>query len=176
MAGLGNNELKEQDRIKRNRERLESCFPWFAERVARLIAALEADGERPRIQDAWRSPSAQLAAFHAGVSERRYGFHNVTGPHGEKQALAVDLLDDDHPTKENPPPWAYLCRLGYHARRVHLTTGLDFGLSTQAMKDALWAAVDAQDLTYSGKWGWDATHVQIVGLTPTQVSRGARPS
>ena len=164
--------MTEPARNARNAQRLTECYPWFGIKVAKLIAALEADGERPRIQDAWRSEAQQIAAFIAGTSKLRYGFHNVTGPHGEKHALAVDLLDDDHPIDA---PRAYVLRLAHHARRLRLMTGLTWGLPDKLAAAANIAA-DALDLTYHGPLGWDRCHVQVAGLTPTQVKHGARPS
>ena len=51
---------KEPARIARNKERLGECFPTFAKRVADVIAEMEAQGFRPRIQDAHRTIAQQL--------------------------------------------------------------------------------------------------------------------
>lgn len=164
--------MRESARIARNQQQLTTCYPWFAQRVARLLEVLEAAGERPRVQEAWRSPSEQIALFQAGRSKLRYGFHNVTGAHGTKEALAVDLLDDAHPLM---PPVAYLIRLAHYAMPLRLTTGLAWGLPTRVAATVL-AAARAGDVKYAGPVGWDPCHVQVAGLTPTQVRQGARPS
>jgi len=75
--------MNEQDRQTRNRERLEECHPVFSARVAAIIANLEHDGYRPRIQEAWRSPSDQLKDFQSGHSKLQFGFHNTTAVDGK---------------------------------------------------------------------------------------------
>lgn len=89
--------MKELDRKKRNEDRLKELYPAFAEQLKKVIKELENRNLRPRIQDAWRSIEDQLKAFNKGHSKVKFGFHNVTGKNGEKQSLAVDLLDDDNP-------------------------------------------------------------------------------
>jgi len=73
-------------------------WPSFGKKIKAVIETLEAEGLRPRIQDAWRSEADQLIAFKNGNSKLKFGFHNVTGNNGKKESLAVDMLDDDHPT------------------------------------------------------------------------------
>ena len=70
--------MTEVDRKARNAEKLAQLYPNFAKRIAKVIAALEADGIRPRIQDAYRSPADQLIAFNKGNSKLKFGFHNAT--------------------------------------------------------------------------------------------------
>ena len=106
--------MNETDRQARNADRLAEVFPTFAVRVQAIIVDLEGQGLRPRIQDAWRSPADQLKAYLSGHSKLKYGFHNITGPNGEPQGLAVDLLDDDHPAHEGSE---YLLRLAAAAGR-----------------------------------------------------------
>src|SRR6185295_9972499 len=113
--------MNEEARKNRNKTRLNTLFPTFAKRVGRLIAALEADGLRPRIQDAWRSPEDQRKAFESGHSKLLFGFHNVTGPQGQQEGLAVDLLDDDHPLNPGRP---YLLKLAAAAEQQQLVTGI----------------------------------------------------
>src|SRR5438876_799788 len=113
--------MNDQQRKQRNADRLGELWPSFRQKVAAVIAALEGNGLRPRIQDAWRSPADQLKAFNSGNSKLKYGFHNVTGAHGEKESLAVDLLDDDHPLNSAP---AYLLQLAAAAEVEGLITGL----------------------------------------------------
>jgi len=73
-----------------------------------VISDLEADGLGPRVQDAWRPAEDQLKAFKSGHSKLKFGIHNVTGVNGFKEALAIDLLDDNAPL--NPGP---LCSQGH---------------------------------------------------------------
>ena len=89
--------MNEAARQQRNQQRLAECFPKFARRVKAVIEELEAQGFRPRIQDAHRTIADQIKAFNGGFSKVRFGFHNVTGPNGKSESLAVDLLDDDKP-------------------------------------------------------------------------------
>jgi hypothetical protein len=92
----------------RNRDKLCECHHIFASKAELVIKNLEEAGFRPRIQQAWRSPEEQLEAFVGGHSKLRYGFHNVTGLQEEREALAVDLLDDDAPVN---PSTMYLLHL-----------------------------------------------------------------
>ena len=87
--------MTEPARRARNESRLQELFPTFRARIRRVIKRLEDNGLRPRIQDAHRSPEDQLAAFNAGHSKLKFGFHNVTAGDGTPEALAVDMLDDD---------------------------------------------------------------------------------
>jgi hypothetical protein len=69
----------------------------------------------------WRSIAAQEAAFAAGHSKLKFGFHNVTGANGRPEALAVDLLDDDAPVNPGKP---YLLRLAAAAGDAGLVSGI----------------------------------------------------
>jgi len=165
--------MTEAKRNERNTQRLTELHPKFAKRIAAIIADLEQQGFRPRIQDAWRSPEDQLKAFNSGHSELRYGFHNVTSKKGVKEALAVDLLDDDHAAKEGRE---YLLHLAATAERHGTMTGIRFGLKTAKMRAAVDAAIAAQDWKAPVKIGWDPTHIQPVGITPAEAEAGKRPS
>src|SRR6266849_193113 len=117
--------MTESDRLKRNKERLKELFPTFAVRIGKVLVDLEAAGVRPRIQEAYRSPEDQLKAFNAGFSKLKFGFHNVTGAGGNRESLAVDLLDDDQPLN---PSTGYLLRLATVAQKQRLETGILWGL------------------------------------------------
>jgi hypothetical protein len=163
--------MKEEARRARNVRALPELHPVFGRRVAEIIGALERFGYRPRIQDAWRSPEAQRDAFDSGNSRLKFGFHNVTGPNGEAESLAVDLLDDDFPLN---PRKDYLLHLAAAAKDARCRTGLGWGLPPK-----LAAAVDAA--VASGHWnadvkiGWDPTHVEPADLTVAQAAAGRRP-
>ncbi len=164
--------MKEPQRIARNTERLDECFPTFAERLKRVIARLDKSGIRPRIQDAWRSPQDQLAAFNSGHSKLKFGFHNVTGAGGQKEALAVDLLDDDAPLE---PPTSYILQLAAAASAEGLTTGVLWGL-LKKLRDGAEAALANKDFKAKVKVGWDHCHAEPVGLRPSDAKAGQRPT
>jgi hypothetical protein len=165
--------VKEDARKARNAQRLTELYPTFARRIAALIKDLETQGLRPRIQDAWRSPEGQLASFNAGHSKLKYGFHNVTGANGRKEALAVDMLDDDYPTN---PGGAYLLHLAAAAQKQGLISGIRWGVPA-ALSKAIDAAIAAADWKAPVKIGWDPTHVEPTGLTPQQArDEGRRPA
>jgi hypothetical protein len=141
-------------------------------RLAAVITDLEKQGLRPRIQDAWRSPADQLKAFNSGHSKLKFGFHNVTAKDGTKEALAVDLLDDDHAAHEGRE---YLLRLAAAAEKQGLTTGIRWGLP-QKLRDAIDAAIAAGKWDAPVKIGWDPAHVEPTGITPAQAKAGKRPA
>jgi hypothetical protein len=164
--------MKEDKRLARNEQMLEECFPWFRNRLASVIEVLQDQKIRPRIQQAWRSPAEQLEAFNTGHSKLKFGYHNATGPNGEKQALAVDILDDDAPMA---PSTKYLLSLAIAARDHQLLTGLDWGLPGK-LRLPITAAIAARDSAAKlGKIGWDPCHIEITGLSVADVKAGVRP-
>lgn len=163
--------MKEADRIARNKERLTQLYPTFAARLARVIARLESDGVRPRIQDAWRSPQDQRKAFDTGHSKLLYGFHNVTSKDGKPESLAVDMLDDDAPLVKGIP---YALRLAAAAEAEGLSTGIRWGL-TQKQKSAIDQAIAKKDWLAKVAIGWDAYHCEPTGITVAQAKMGKRP-
>lgn len=163
--------MTEEARKKRNSDRLTELFPTFSNRIAKVIEDLEARGLRPRIQDAYRSPEDQLKAFNAGHSKLKFGFHNVTGQDGEKESLAVDMLDDDHPLA---PPLTYLLQLAAVAEGNGLTTGVRWGLPVK-LRTAIDAAIAAQQWNGVSKVGWDPTHIQPMGISVKDAKAGKRP-
>lgn len=164
--------MKEADRLARNKARLQELYPTFRNRLKRVIAELEADGLRPRIQDAWRSPEDQRKAYETGHSKLLFGFHNVTGAEGTPESLAVDLLDDDSPMASRRP---YLLRLAAAAQHAGLYTGIRFGLPA-ALGAAVDAAIAAQEWDANIKIGWDPTHVEPTGITVANARAGRRPA
>jgi hypothetical protein len=163
--------MNETARQERNSQRLGELYPAFRNRVRRLIADLETQGLRPRIQDAWRSPEDQLEAFNSGHSKLKYGFHNVTSEDGRKEALAVDLLDDNNPLN---PPRSYLLRLAAAAEARELTTGIRWGLPSH-LAAAIDAAIHAEDWQAPVKVGWDPAHVETTAITVADARAGERP-
>jgi hypothetical protein len=163
--------MDETARNARNAQRLTELYPVFAQRIRTVIAALEAQGFRPRIQDAWRSPADQLKAFQTGHSKLEFGFHNVTGANGRQESLAVDLLDDDFPVASRTE---YLLRLAAVAGTVRCQTGVAWGLPA-ALKQAVLDAVANGDFAAPVKIGWDPTHVEPTDVTVAAARAGARP-
>jgi hypothetical protein len=113
----------------------------FRERIRSIVDRLESQGMRPRIQDAWRSPEDQLRAFNSGHSKLKFGFHNVTAEDGSKEAVAVDMLDDDHPAGEGRE---YRLHLAAAAEEQGLTSGIRWGLPKK-LRDAIDTALTSQD-------------------------------
>ena len=164
--------MTEVDRKARNAEKLVQLYPTFAKRIANVIAALEAAGIRPRIQDAYRSPADQLIAFNKGNSKLKFGFHNVTGDGGQPESLAVDLLDDDNPLSMTT---AYFLRVAVAAEKNGLISGIRFGLPA-GLSAGLNAAIAAKNYKADVKVGWDPTHIEPTGITPTEARGGKRPA
>jgi hypothetical protein len=164
--------MNEAARTQRNQSRLQELYPSFAARVAAVIAELEDEGWRPRIQDSWRSMAAQEAAYGAGHSKLKFGFHNVTGADGRPEALAVDMLDDDAPLNPGKP---YLLRLAAAADHAGLVSGIRWGLSTKLAR-AVDAAILHREWHAPVKIGWDPTHLEPRGLTVAQARSGQRPT
>lgn len=164
-------------RRQRNAGRLAECHPAFRKRLAALIAQLESEGHRPRIQDAWRDPIAQEHAYHAGNSDLLWGFHNATSETGEKEALAADVLDDMSPLS---PRDLYLHRLNELAPRYGLMTGILWSgrrghrLSVEE-KARITNAVHTGDWTTVERIGYDPLHVQVADVSVADAKAGVRP-
>lgn len=163
--------MKEADRLARNKQRLTTMDAQMAGAVRRVLTRMENHGFRPRIQAAWRSEADQLKAYNAGNSELKFGYHNITGPNGHKEALACDVLDDDDPLS---PGTKYLLRLAIASRHEHLSTGILWGLSSSHAAGVS-AAIAALDTEREVHVGWDPTHVQVVGISIAQARKGKRP-
>jgi hypothetical protein len=163
--------MTESQRQQRNSERLLELFPTLRSRIAKVIQDLEAMGVRSRIQDAYRSPQDQLIAFNTGHSKLKFGFHNVTGINGEKESLAVDMLDDDNPLSLST---GYLLKLAWASEKNGLITGIRWGVPPQLQK-AINNAIAAKDWNAKVKLGWDPSHVQPTGITVSQARSGKRP-
>jgi hypothetical protein len=163
--------MTEPQRKQRNAEKLLELYPVFRMRLAAVIADLESRGLRPRIQDAWRNPADQLAAFNSGNSKLKFGFHNVTGANGAKESLAVDLLDDDSPLASRKE---YLLQLADAAQKQGLNTGIRWGVP-QALIQAIDQAIASKNWKADVKIGWDPTHVEPLGMRAQEAKAGRRP-
>lgn len=163
--------MQESARTLRNQARMEELYPFFRENIRMLLQEMEQAGYRPRIQEAWRSPEAQMAAYRSSHSKLKYGFHNVTSENGTKEALAADIIDDDRPEDVQLP---YILHLAAAALRNGMISGAFFGLSKEKSATLHKALVDM-------KWnspvsiGWDPLHVQVAGITVEEARAGKRP-
>ena len=164
--------MNEAARKQRNQQRLAECFPKFAARVDAVIKDLEAQGIRPRIQDAHRSIADQLKAFIHGFSKVKFGFHNVTSASGKAESLAVDLLDDDHPLN---PPRKYIILLAAAAQAHGLHPGSFFGLPAN-LRAGLTKAIQDHNFDPNIKIGFDPTHIEATGLSIAEAKAGKRPT
>jgi hypothetical protein len=164
--------MNEAARKQRNQQRLTECFPKFAQRVDGVIKDLEAQGFRPRIQDAHRSIADQLKAFNNGFSKVKFGFHNVTGANGKPEALAVDLLDDDKPLS---PSRKYIILLAEAAQAHGLHPGSFFGLP-QSLSAGLSKAIQDHNFDPKIKIGFDPTHIEVTGISIAGAKAGERPT
>ena len=172
--------MTDVDRHARNREKLNECHRVFARRVQAVIEGLEGQEERPRAQDAWRSPITQRAKYAAGLSKVQWGFHCATTDDGRPEALALDLVDDDDANDDGDLNFSrglgYVFLLARLARVHKLSTGIDWDLPT-AIKCGLWRAIESHDLTWPVKnLGWDPCHLQPSDLTRRMARRGLRPT
>lgn len=168
--------MKEPARLERNKQRLTECFPTFAARVAQVTAEMEAQGFRPRIQDAHRTVAQQLINFEKGTTTVKFSFHNVTGDGGKPEALAVDLLDDDHPLENVPRQ--YLITLASVAQKHGLRSGIFFFKKEPppGTRQKLKAAVDSLDFDPHITIGFDPTHLEPAGITIAEAKAGKRPT
>jgi hypothetical protein len=167
-------------RRARNAQALAECHPVFARRVGRLLAAMEAEGWRPRIQQAWRSPAEQLARYTAGLSQVRWSFHNAINlATGRPEALAVDIVDEEDVADDGQLNLSrglgFVFALAALAEPLALATGITFGLP-RALREGLWAAIRARDLRWPrARIGWDPGHVEPQDVTLALAKRGVRP-
>jgi hypothetical protein len=114
--------MTEHARAARNDAMIGQCYITMRAKFRAVLADLEGHGYRPRIQCAWRSVRDQRAAYDAGHSQVKWGFHCATNANGSAGALAIDVLDDDHPLE---PPAAFLAAL-HSSAAAH---GLDCPIS-----------------------------------------------
>lgn len=163
--------MNEADRIQRNLIKINELHPAIKPRMEAVLRELEGFGYRPRIQEAWRSPKDQLAAYNAGTSKVKYGFHNVTADDGTKEALAADVWDDDRPltTKTH-----FMLHLLAAAEKNGLTTGIRWSLSENRIK-LIEDAIAQEDWKRPVWVGWDPLHVEVTGLTIQEAEAGKRP-
>jgi uncharacterized protein YvpB len=163
--------MLEQDRQARNTQKLAEMYPTFRTRAAAVVKELEGYGYRPRIQEAWRSPSDQLAAFRSGHSQLMYGLHNVTATNGAKEALAADIIDDNNPLSINLP---FVLHLLAAAENNGLTSGVYWNLSDVNVA-AIHTAIATKNWNAKVHIGWDPMHVEVTGISVAEAKDGKRP-
>jgi hypothetical protein len=172
--------MNETQRNKWNTDKLAELYPPFGERISAIVTELESHGLRPRIQEAWRSEADQLKAFNSKHSQLKYGFHNVTGAKGKKEALAIDMVDDSlvNNKKVEYSYAEYLLRLTAAAEKQGLVSGIRWGLEEgfAAAIDAIENAIAKEDWKVPLKhFGWDPGHIQPRDITPEDAKKGKRP-
>ena len=163
--------MLEADRKQRNLVKINELYPAIRPRMEAVLKELESYGYRPRIQEAWRSPKDQLAAYNAGTSQIKYGFHNVTAEDGTKEALAADVWDDDRPFNAKTH---FMLHLLAAAEKNGLTTGIRWSLSENRIK-LIEDAIAQQDWNRPVWVGWDPLHVEVTGITVQEAEAGKRP-
>ncbi len=163
--------MNEYDRIQNNTKKLDELYPYFRTRIIEVINTMEHAGYHPRIQTAWRSLADQLEAYKNGTSQVQYGFHNVTSATGVKEALAVDILDNDNPTG---PKLDYILHLAAAAEEQGLITGVRWGLADE---DSVLIDIALKNQNWDAKIrvGWDPLHVEVTGMTIQEAKNGKRP-
>lgn len=117
-------------------KKLQSLNPDFRVKVQRVMEELTRKGFQPTIFYGWRSTEVQMQLFKAGNSTVKFSFHNVTGPNGQPNSMAADIIDKR---------WAW----GPEAQK-------------NGFWDALGAATRAQGIYWGGDWrGFkDVAHIQ----------------
>ena len=163
--------MNEADRKQRNNIKVHELHPAIRASMEAVLRELESYGYRPRIQEAWRSPQDQLAAYRAGTSKIKYGFHNATAEDGTKEALAADIWDDDRPFTAKTH---FMLHLLAAAEKNGLTTGIRWSLSYNRIK-LIEDAIAKEDWKRPVWVGWDPLHVEVTGLTVQDVEAGKRP-
>lgn len=153
-----------------NHQKLNELHPAFRSKIQIVLSELRSRGLRPRIATAWRSAQAQADAVAVGSSKVEFGFHNTTGPNGEKQAWACDIVDDNKARVTNPNFFFPLAKI---AESHGMVTGIRWGLSE---KDVETVELSIQQEDWAGtttmRTGWDPAHVQPVGITARDAQKG----
>lgn len=163
--------MNEAERKAYNQNKLKDLYPPFRTKIEAVIREMELAGYRPRVQSAWRSPAEQLDAYRRGTSKVQYGFHNVTGANGEKEALAADIWDDDRLQKVKVD---YMLHLAAAAEAQGLITGIRWDLPDE---DSVLIDIALQNKHWEAKVrvGWDPLHVEVTGMTTQEAREGRRP-
>lgn len=173
--------MTDADRQERNAILLAQCWPPFGSKVGVIVSIMEQEGRRPRVQQAWRSPAEQAEDVRREVSTVLFGFHNVTAAGGKPESLAVDLVDDDHPLAA---PWDFIRRVNELVTKAGLMTGILWNRKGDRFPLTEVEKARILNATHTGDWslvkpqrvGFDALHIQPVGLKPREAQAGKRPA
>ncbi len=163
--------MTDDDRRQHNAGCLQELFPTFRSRILGILDFLEQQGLRPRIKEAWRSREDQLRLFKAGDTRAKFDLHNVTGKNGVKEALAVDLLDDDAP---HVPSSRFLLMLAAAARWNGCQTGILLDLPEDAQGEVV-VTLDRSAFDTPVRVGRLPTYVAPLGITVPEARHGKRP-
>jgi len=152
-----------------NEQKLKELHPAFRLKVRAVIKDLKTRKLRPRIATAWRSPQSQADAVAAGKSKVQFGFHNITGPNGQKRAWACDIVDDNNARVTNPKFFFPLAKI---AESHGLITGIRWGLSESDIR-LVELSIEKEDWagTTTMRTGWDPAHLQPIGITAEQAQK-----
>lgn len=155
-----------------NAQRLQKIYPTLRPKIAAIISDLEGKGWQPVIDgQVYRTPAQQARLKAEGKSKVSYSFHTVTGPNGEPQSLAADIVDIRYAWNA---PSRYWLQLASSAEAHGMQTGIRWGLSTpkRAIINAL---IRSKDWSAKYALGWDAAHTEVVGISLAQAKAGKRP-
>ena len=158
-------------RIKRNNGLLGQCDPVFRRKMAAILADLEGHGLKPRVQESWRSSTRQRTLQQQGFTQLAWSFHNAKNTQGQPAALAVDLVDDEHPLQS---PTRFLLMLASASRAHGCETGILWGL-TKKQRETVNQAIEQKEWDTNVIIGWDPEHVQIAGISVREAKEGKRP-
>jgi hypothetical protein len=148
-------------------EKLMECDPSIVGRVRDTIADLEAIGFKPSIKAAWRSAEEQGRAFYNGRSDLRFGFHNLTGDHGERRAFSVDLVEDVNRATTSP---RFALTLAFFASRHHMRSGVLWGLN-ERQQQAVISAIANRTFDSKVEIGWDPCHLEPDDMSLAEAMR-----
>lgn len=163
--------MLESDRILNNKNKLQELYPPLRMRIDAVLKEMEKAGYRPRLQTAWRSMADQLEAYKRGTTRVQFGFHNITGANGVKEALAADIWDDDRLEQVKVD---FMLHLAAAAEAQGLRTGIRWDLADEDQK-LINLAVKHQVWDAKLRVGWDPLHTEPVGITIQEAKDGKRP-
>jgi len=146
--------------------------PSVRDKMQAVLGDLEGQGYKPYVSESWRSKAQQHLDHLRGASTVDYGFHNVTGSKGEKQAMAMDVYN--HGGAGQSSPNEFYMKLASAAKAHGLMTGIEWGLP-QSNRKAIDTAIASHNYTAPIQRGWDPGHVQPSNISIGQASRGVKP-
>jgi hypothetical protein len=155
-----------------NNERVQKIYPTLRPKILAIIRDLEGKGWQPIIDaQVYRTPQQQARLKAEKKSTVSYSFHTVTGPKGQPESLAADIVDVRYQWNA---PSAYWLQLASSAEAHGMTTGIRWGLSTPK-RSIINALIRAKNWSAKYAMGWDAAHVEVKGITLAQAKAGKRP-